>query len=95
VLFALHESAAAELERNCPNPDACPESNRDTYDRMLVYGWAAPVTAGVGIAAIGVAVSLIVFEKKPAAESSTTAARVELSPSAPGSVAGFSLRGQF
>jgi hypothetical protein len=95
VLFALHESAAGELERNCPNPKACPESNRDTYDRMLVYGWAAPVTAGVGVAAIGVAVSLIVFEKKKAPESSTRAARFELAPTAPGSLAGVSMRAQF
>lgn len=95
VLFALHESLDAELKRKCPNPNACPESNRDTYDRMVFYSWAAPVTAGVGVAAIGVAVSLIVFEKKKAPDSPPTAARLELSPSAPGSLAGVSMRGQF
>jgi hypothetical protein len=95
VLFALHESAESELKRKCPDPDACPESNRPTYDRMVFYSWTAPVTAGVGVAAIGVAVSLIVFEKKKAPESGPTAARLELSPSAPGSLAGISMRGQF
>jgi hypothetical protein len=95
VLFALHESAKGELERNCPNPDACPESNRDTYDRMRFYGWSAPVTAGVGVAAVGVAVSLIVFEKKKAPEPGTRSARFEFAPSAPGAVAGVSMRAQF
>lgn len=94
VLFALHESAAAELERNCPDPNACPESNRDTYDRMRFYSWSAPVSAGVGVAAIGVAVSLIVFEKKNP-EAATPAARLEFSPSAPNSFAGVSMRGRF
>ena len=96
VLFALHESTAAELERKCPNENACPESNRDTYDRMRLYGWTAPVTAGVGVAAIGVAVAMIVFEKKKdPAQAGAATARVDFSPSAPGSVAGVSLRGQF
>jgi hypothetical protein len=75
ALFALRQSTKAELEQDCPDRHNCGESNRDTYNRLKVYSVAAPVTAGVGLAAIGTAVALIVFEKKPdkqAAQSKTT-----------------------
>jgi hypothetical protein len=65
ALFALRQSTKAELEQDCPDPDRCGESNRDTYDRLQIYNVAAPVAAGIGIAAIGTAVALIIFEEKP------------------------------
>jgi hypothetical protein len=65
AFFALRQSTKAELEQDCPNPKQCGESNRDTYDRLKFYNVAAPVAAGIGVAAIGTAVALIVFEKKP------------------------------
>jgi hypothetical protein len=65
ALFALRQTTKAELEKDCPDKDLCAESNRDTYDRLKFYNIAAPVTAGVGLAAIGTAVALIIFEKKP------------------------------
>jgi hypothetical protein len=65
ALFALRQSTKEELEQDCPDPKKCGESNEDTYNRLKIYNVAAPVTAGVGLAAIGTAVALIVFEKKP------------------------------
>jgi len=65
ALFALRQSTKAELEQDCPDPDRCGESNRDTYDRLQVYNIAAPVVGGIGLAAIGTAVALIIFEEKP------------------------------
>lgn len=93
VLFGLHQATAADLEERCPDKNACPERYRDTYDRMRLYGWAAGISAGVGVAAIGVAVGLIVFEKKPPAVNGGAA--LTLQPGAPGSLAGASLSGRF
>ena len=70
ALFALRQTTKQELEKDCPDKDLCAESNRDTYDRYKFYSIAAPVTAGVGLAAIGTAVALIIFEKKPEKKSS-------------------------
>lgn len=71
ALFALRQSNKAELEKDCPDPDHCGKSNEDTYDKVKLYGVLAPVAAGVGVAAIGTAVALIVFEKKPEKKSAT------------------------
>ena len=92
VLFALRETAASDLEQNCPDPNRCPESNRDTYDRLKFYNWSAPVALGLGVAGVGTAVVLIVTEKKKPAPTTTG---VTFLPSAPGSFAGASLSGRF
>lgn len=92
VLFALRESTAADLEDKCPDPNACPESNRDTYDRLKFYSWSAPVATGIGVAGIGVAVTMILLEKKPKQQPTTG---FTLVPSAPNAFAGASLTGRF
>ncbi len=93
VLFALRESTAADLEDKCPDPNACPESNRDTYDRLKFYSWSAPVALGIGAAGVGVAVVMILTEKKSKPAPATTG--LTFVPSAPGSFAGASLSGRF
>ena len=65
ALFALSKTTLAELEKDCPDPDKCPESNRETYDRYQFYDVGWKVAGGVGIAAVGTAVVLILIEKKP------------------------------
>ncbi len=65
ALFALKESTLAELEKDCPDPSKCGESNRETYDRYKFYDLSWKISAGVGVAAIGTAVVLILTEKKP------------------------------
>jgi hypothetical protein len=92
VLLGLRQQAAAELEEECPEPKQCPESNRDTYDRLKFYNWASPVAFGLGVAGVGAAVYLIMTEKKPPA---APAAGVTFVPAAPGSLAGASLSGRF
>jgi hypothetical protein len=64
-LFALRQSNLAQLEKDCPDKHNCGESNQETYDRVKFYGVAAPVAAGIGAAAIGTAVVLILTEKEP------------------------------
>jgi hypothetical protein len=91
VLLALRQQAAGELEEACPDPKQCPESNRDTYDRMKFYGVASPIAFGLGVAGVGAAVYLIMTEKKPVAPQ----AGLSLVPAAPGSLAGASLTGRF
>lgn len=93
VLFALRQATYAELKRACPDPNKCPESNRDTYERVKTYSVVAPVVAVVGVAAIGAATLLIVFEKKPQAEPEKSGLFVR--PVAPGALAGVSVDYRF
>lgn len=91
VLFGLREATAADLEDKCPNPDACPKSNEDTYNRLKFYSWSAPVAIGVGVAGVGTAVALILLEKKQKPASTG----FQFVPVAPNSIAGASLSGRF
>jgi len=93
VLFALRQSNYSELKRACPDPNACPESNRDTYNRVKTYSVVTPIVAVVGVAAIGAATLLIVFEKKPKTEPEKSGLSVK--PAAPGALAGVSVDYRF
>lgn len=90
VFFALRQATSSELDKDCPDHDACPESNKPTYDRLKTYNVATIVTAGVGVACIGTAVVLILTEKKP-----KKTAGFRLIPSAPQALAGVSVDYQF
>ena len=65
ALYALARTTKAELDERCPDPNQCGESNRDTYDRYKFYNTAWKISGGVGLAAVGTAVVLILTEKKP------------------------------
>ena len=93
VLFALRQSNYSELKRACPDPNACPESNRDTYNRVKTYSVVTPIVAVVGVAAIGAATLLIVFEKKPKTKPEKSGLFVR--PVAPGALAGVSVDYRF
>lgn len=94
VLFALRQATKAQLEKDCPNKDACPESNRGTYKRLKAYNVATPIVAGVGVAAVGAAAALILFEKKPPPKE-TEQESFRVLPSAPGAFAGVSVDYRF
>jgi hypothetical protein len=93
ALFVLKQTTLAELEEKCPNPKACDPAYEDTYDRMRFYGYAAPITAGVGAAAVGVSVYMLFFRgpKQPAPKT----ASLMLTPGAPRGLAGVTLSGEF
>ncbi|MFO7181809.1 MAG: PEGA domain-containing protein [Pseudomonadota bacterium] len=62
VFFLLRENALEELEAACPG-GTCPSDNsklRDTNDRMRFFHYGSQVALGVGIAAVGTAVVLLV-----------------------------------
>jgi hypothetical protein len=65
AMYALSRVTLAELEQDCPDRDKCPESNRETYDRYQFYDVGWKIAGGVGVAAVGTAVVLILIEKKP------------------------------
>jgi len=90
VFFALRQATSAELEKDCPDPSQCPESNKPTYDRWKTYNAATIVAAGVGVACIGTAVVLILTEKKP-----KKTGVFHLTPGAPEALAGVSVDYQF
>jgi len=93
VFFALRQATSAELDKDCPNHDQCPESNKPTYDRLKTYNALTIVTASVGVACIGTAVVLILTEKKP--KKTAAAAGLRLTPSAPNALAGVSVDYRF
>lgn len=95
VIFALRQATSAQLQKDCPNKDACPESNRGTYNRLKAYSVASPIVAGVGLAAVGTAAALILFEKKPLPKETEERESLRILPSAPGAFAGVSVDGRF
>jgi hypothetical protein len=94
VLFALRQATQSELKKACPDANSCPESNRDTYNRLKAYNVASQVVFAVGLAEVGVAAALIIFEKKPKPQEPEQGA-LKLEPSAPGALAGMSLDYRF
>jgi len=95
VLLALRQATNAQLEKDCPNKDACPDSNRGTYKRLKAYNVATPIVAGVGVAAVGAAAALILFEKKPPPKETEERESFRVLPSAPGAFAGVSIDCRF
>jgi hypothetical protein len=93
ALFVLKQTTQADLEDKCPNPDACDPAYEDTYNRMRFYGYAAPVAAGVGAAAIGVSVYMLFLRKPKQTPRKTTS--LTLVPDATRGFTGATLSGEF
>lgn len=87
IFFALRQSNYSELKRACPDRNACPESNHDTYERVKTYSVVTPIVASAGAGAIVAATLLIVLEKKP----KTDQRGLSVKPDAPGALAGMSV----
>jgi hypothetical protein len=76
IFLILQNGKVSELEDVCgPNKNQCPESSRSAYDSAKTYNTLSRITLGVGLVAIGTAVTLIVTEPKPKPPAS---ARLEL-----------------
>ncbi|MGC4070302.1 MAG: hypothetical protein QM784_37695 [Polyangiaceae bacterium] len=54
ILFVIRAKAVDDLEQACSD-GWCPEKMRATSDRGRFASWAAPVSLGVGVAALGAA----------------------------------------
>ena len=91
VFFALRQATAAELNRDCPVHNQCPESNKPTYDRLKTYNVLTIITGVIGVACVGTATALILTEKKKA----PAQAGLLVTPSAPNALAGVSLDYRF
>jgi hypothetical protein len=94
ALFVLKQTTQAELEEKCPDPNACDPAYEDTYNRMRFYGYAAPVAAGVGAAAVGVSVYMLFFRKSKQTPPKTTTS-VMLAPGTKSGFAGITVTGEF
>jgi hypothetical protein len=94
ALFVLKQTTQADLEEKCPDPNACDPAYKDTYNRMRFYGYAAPVAAGVGAAAVGVSVWMLFFRKPTQAPVKVTTS-LKLTPGSPHGLAGATLSGAF
>jgi len=94
VFFVLKQTTEAELEKNCPNPKQCSSEYKDTHDRLTFYYYAAPIAAGVGVAAIGVSVYMLYF-RKPKKPAATKAASLAVVPGGPSGLLGATVTGTF
>jgi hypothetical protein len=95
VLFALRQATQSQLDKDCPDKNHCGISNKGTYNRLKTYNVATPIVALVGVAAVGTAVALILFEKKPKPKAAEEKAGLHLKPDAPGALAGLALDYRF
>ena len=95
VLFALRQATQAQLDKDCPDKDHCGISNKPTYNRLKTYNLATPIVALVGVAEVGTAVALILFEKKPKAKAAEEKAGFHVRPEAPLALAGISVDYRF
>jgi hypothetical protein len=91
VFFALRQTTLATLEENCPDRLRCDKSNEPAYERVKLFSVAAPVAAGIGVAGLAAATTLILLEKKPGQPQKG----VVVTPVAPNSFAGVSVSGSF
>jgi hypothetical protein len=94
ALFVLKQTTQAELEEKCPDPNACDPAYEDTYNRMRFYGYAAPIAAGVGAAAVGVSVYMLFFRKSKQSPPKTTMSPL-LVPGTKSGFAGITVNGGF
>jgi hypothetical protein len=100
VLFYLRESSLGKVEDLCGDggfEDCAPETAadrkqaNDSLDDAKLYTTLAGISAGVGVAALGVAATMIFTEPKPPPGQAT----IRVAPAAPGAEAGLSLYGWF
>jgi hypothetical protein len=97
VLFALRQRTVSKLEDACPN-HACPRSQESRYDDLKFYHYGAQITLGVGVAALGTAGALLLFQRKKSEPVAESKAKLELTPSVPlfaGAPVGATLSGRF
>lgn len=83
VLFGLRQSTLSELEKACPTRSKCPPSKASRYDDLKFYHYGAQITLGVGIAAVGTAGALLLFQRKKKEPVASSSAQLELVPSLP------------
>jgi hypothetical protein len=90
IFLILQNDKVSDLEEVCgPNRNQCPESSRSTYDSAKTFNTLSRITLGVGLVAVGTAVTLIVTEPKPKPAPSARL-RLDLEASPAGGRAAFS-----
>lgn len=97
VLFGLRQSTLAELEDACEG-SRCPKSIESRYDDLKFYHYGSFVTLGVGVAAVGTAGALLLFQRKKQEPAQDTVSQLQVLPSFPvtrESPLGASLHGSF
>jgi hypothetical protein len=84
IFLILQNNKVGELDDVCgPSRNQCPESSRSTYDSAKTYNTLSRVTLGIGLVAIGTAVTLIVTEPRPKpAASARLQLNIDASPGA-------------
>jgi hypothetical protein len=83
VLFGLRQSTLSELEKACPKRSECPSNKASRYDDLKFYHYGAQITLGVGVAALGTAGALLLFQRKKKEPVAASTAQLQLLPSLP------------
>ena len=91
AFYGVRASKMRELEGACVD-SKCPPSAGDTIDSAKTFTTLGHITLGVGVAALGTGIVLLVTGKKAAPEEPKAARFV---PYAPGSQIGFGIEGAF
>jgi hypothetical protein len=94
VLFAIRADAIDDLDRACTG-GWCPEKMRTTADRGRLASWAAPVTLGVGVAALGAAAWEFWGRDRKSAESQGRTSRARVYVQAGRSTMGLGFSSEF
>lgn len=93
VLFGLRQSTLSDLESKCgAGRQSCPSNSRGEVSNLSLYNTTAQIALGVGVAGVGAAVGILLWQRKHA---TTTATGMMFLPSAPNSLAGASWAGRF
>jgi hypothetical protein len=88
IFLILQNGKVSELEDVCgPNRNQCPESSRSTYDSAKTYNTLSRITLGIGLVAVGTAVTLIVMEPKPKLPANAAGLRLDVEASSGGGAA--------
>lgn len=75
VFFILRGSAVDKLDRHCLG-DVCPTSQKDNVDTANTFGLVGAITLGVGVAALGTGIVLLVLDQKHEKQDETGTVRV-------------------
>jgi hypothetical protein len=93
VLFGLRQSTLSDLESKCgAGRQSCPNNARGEVSNLSLYNTTAQIALGVGVAGVGAAVGILLWQRK---HPTTSATGMMFLPSAPNSLAGASWAGRF
>lgn len=63
ALFVLRQGTLSDLKRDCP-ARVCSDEQRDAYQDLKIYHYGSLITLGVGAAAVGTGIAMLVLDRR-------------------------------